>query len=122
MKKKIVLMSLMIVAFICAFAISAFAAEFTVTTAGEFDDAYSQAQDGDTIVIKSDIDAQFNFGKSITYILDGGVRWSAKGGYGTNMCDAPGKTVNGHFILLPECGLITQEQTRQMTFLQLHFP
>ena len=94
MKKKIVLMSLMIVAFICAFAISAFAAEFTVTTAGEFDDAYSQAQDGDTIVIKSDIDAQFNFGKSITYILDGGVRWSAKGGYGTNMCDAPGKTVN----------------------------
>ena len=94
MKKKIVLLSLMIVALICAFAISASATEFTVTTAGEFDDAYSQAQDGDTIVIKSDISAQFNFGKSITYILDGGVRWSAKGGYGTNMCDAPGKTVN----------------------------
>ena len=94
MKKKIVLMSLMIVALFCALAVSAFATEFTVTTAGEFDDAYSQAQDGDTIVIKSDISAQFNFGKSITYILDGGVRWSAKGGYGTNMCDAPGKTVN----------------------------
>ena len=94
MKKKIVLMSLMIVALLCTFAVSAFATEFTVTTTGEFDDAYSQAQDGDTIIIKSDISAQFNFGKSITYILDGGVRWSAKGGYGTNMCDAPGKTVN----------------------------
>ncbi|MBQ7789619.1 MAG: hypothetical protein IJ398_08220 [Clostridia bacterium] len=110
MKKKIVLMSLMIVALICAFAISVFATEFTVTTADEFDNAYSQAQDGDTIVIKSDISAQFNFGKSITYILDGGVRWSAKGGYGTNMCDAPGKTVkvyarNGDGAFYPASGM-----------------
>ena len=110
MKKKIVLMSLMIVALFCTFAVSAFATEFTVTTAGEFDDAYSQAQDGDTIIIKSDINAQFNFGKSITYILDGGVRWSAKGGYGTNMCDATGKTVriyarNGNGIFYPASGM-----------------
>ena len=110
MKKKFVLMSLMIVALICTFAVSAFATEFTVTTAGEFDDAYSQAQDGDTIIIKSDISAQFNFGKSITYILDGGVRWSAKGGYGTNMCDAPGKTVkvyarNGDGAFYPASGM-----------------
>ncbi len=69
MKKKIVLMSLMIVALICAFAISVFATEFTVTTAGEFDDAYSQAQDGDTIVISGDVTAGLKFGKSITYVL-----------------------------------------------------
>ena len=69
MKKKIVLMSLMIVALICAFAISVFATEFTVTTADEFDDAYSQAQDGDTIVISGDVTAGLKFGKSITYVL-----------------------------------------------------
>ena len=110
MKKKIVLMSLMIVALFCTFAVSAFATEFTVATEDEFDDAYSQAQDGDTIVITADVSAQFNFGKTITYILDGGVKWSAKGGYGTNMCDATGKTVriyarNGNGIFYPASGM-----------------
>ncbi len=65
MKKKIVLMSLMIVALFCTFAVSVFATEYTVTTAGEFDDAYSQAQDGDTIVISGDVTAGLKFGKSI---------------------------------------------------------
>ncbi|MBO5286643.1 MAG: hypothetical protein J6B34_00815 [Clostridia bacterium] len=110
MKKKIILMSLMTVALICVLAVSAFATEFTVTTADEFNNAYSQAQDGDTIVIKADISAQFNFGKTITYILDGGVKWSANGGYGTNMCDATGKTVrvfarNGDGVFYPASGM-----------------
>ena len=110
MKKKIVLMSLIIVALICVLAVHTFAAEFTVATEGEFNNAYSQAQDGDTIVITADVSAQFNFGKTITYILDGGVKWSAKGGYGTNMCDATGKTVriyarNGNGIFYPASGM-----------------
>ena len=69
MKKKIVLMGLMIVALFCTFAVSAFAKEFTVTTTGEFNNAYSQAQDGDTIVISGDVTAGLKFGKSITYVL-----------------------------------------------------
>ena len=76
MKKKIVLMSLMIVALFFTFAVSAFATEFTVTTTDEFDDAYSQAQDGDTIVISGDVTAGLKFGKSITYVLR--ANWQPK--------------------------------------------
>ena len=55
-------------ALICVLAVHTFAAEFTVATEGEFNNAYSQAQDGDTIVITADVSAQFNFGKTILMV------------------------------------------------------
>ena len=69
MKKKFILMGLMTVILIFVLAITAFATEFTVTSTSEFGDAYSQAKDGDTIVVAGDITAGLKFGKSITYVL-----------------------------------------------------
>lgn len=77
MKKKIILISLMTAVLICVLAISAFATEFTVTTTDEFNDAYGQAQDGDTIIISSDVTADLKFGKSITYVLR--ANWQPSG-------------------------------------------
>lgn len=110
MKKKLFLLTLIISALVCLFAISVSATEYTVKTADEFNSAFAEAVDGDTIVIKADISAQFNFGKTITYILDGGVKWSATGGYGTNMCDATGKDVkvyarNGNGTFYPAASM-----------------
>ena len=110
MKKKLFLLTLIISALLCLFAISVSATEYTVKTADEFNSAFAEAVDGDTIVIKADISAQFNFGKTITYILDGGVKWSATGGYGTNMCDATGKDVkvyarNGNGTFYPAASM-----------------
>ena len=93
MKKKLIISLALVVTLIAIFAVSVSAKEFIVNTADEFNTAYAEATDGDTIVIKASISAKFNFGKTITYILDGGVKWSATGGYGTNMCDATGKDV-----------------------------
>ncbi len=72
-----------------AFAMVSSAQEYTVTTNDEFNTAFSSAVDGDTIIIKASISATHDFGKSITYILDGdGIVWTA-GAQNT----ATGKTV-----------------------------
>lgn len=69
MKKKLFLLTLIISALVCLFAISVSATEYTVKTADEFNSAFAEAVDGDTIVIKADISAQFNFGKTIPTFL-----------------------------------------------------
>ncbi len=91
MKKrtKLLLTLMVIVASVLALAMVASAEEYTVTSADEFNTAYSQAVDGDTIIITQSLSATLNFGKSITYILDGdGVVWKA----GANN-DNTGKTI-----------------------------
>ncbi len=91
MKKrtKLLLTLMVIVVSVLALAMVAAAEEYTVTSADEFNTAYSQAVDGDTIIITQSLSATLNFGKSITYILDGdGVVWKA----GANN-DNTGKTI-----------------------------
>ena len=102
MKARILLaiLSVFMLAFVFAVAVSA--TEYTVTSDDEFKAAYDSATDGDTIVIKNNISATFNFGKSITYILDGdGIVWSA----GADNSDI-GKDVyilsrNGNNVFMP---------------------
>ena len=116
MKKKLLISLSLIVVLIAVFAISVSAAEYTVTTKDEFNTAYANAVDGDTIVIKADITTNFDFGKTITYILDGGVTWSVNGGYvnGLDFNTASGKTVslyarNGTGVFYPNAGMWCNE-------------
>ncbi len=76
-RTRIILVLALVIMSLCLFAIVSSATEYEVSTDGEFETAYSSAVDGDTIVIKADITATLNFGKSITYIIDGGHTWKA---------------------------------------------
>lgn len=54
------------------------AAEYSVSNDSEFSAIFDQALDGDSIVITGNINQALDFGKAITYILDGdGIVWSA---------------------------------------------
>ncbi|MBQ8145531.1 MAG: hypothetical protein IJ039_01995 [Clostridia bacterium] len=78
MKKKILFGIVSLVLCLLAFTTVALAAEYTASTADEFKDNFASAADGDTIVIKGSISATLDFGKSITYVLDGdGIVWTA---------------------------------------------
>ncbi len=77
-RMKLFLCAICVFAVIFAFAMVASATEYTVTSNSEFSTATSSAQDGDTIIIKSSISETLDFGKSITYILDGNnIVWTA---------------------------------------------
>ncbi len=79
--KKLLLLSLLALVFALLFSVVSSATEYTVTDNATFNSAFESATDGDTIIIKSSISTTFNFGKSITYILDGdGIVWSAGAG------------------------------------------
>ena len=77
MKAKIFLTVIFALVCILAMCLVASAEEYTVTDSAGFKAAFAGAADGDTIVIKGDIEADLNFGKSITYIIDGGYTWLA---------------------------------------------
>lgn len=88
-----------------AFSLVASAAEYTVSDSNGFKSAFSSAVDGDTIVIKGDIAAELDFGKSITYIIDGDYTWLAGGGV-----SAADKAVNiyargGNAVFKPNASL-----------------
>ncbi|MBQ2809528.1 MAG: hypothetical protein IJF11_01400 [Clostridia bacterium] len=111
------LMLIMALTLVCS------ATEYTVSSADEFNSAFSSALDGDTIVINADIKTYFDFGKSITYILDGGVKWTVDGGYvnGLDMNTAEGKTVsimarNGDGIFYPNAGMWCNDGKYTCTF------
>ena len=90
MMKKIFLSFACVLLLTFAFMTCAFAAEYTVSTADEFNAVFAEATDGDTIIIKESISAPYDFGKSITYILDGdGIVWTAGA-----RCSAAGKDVS----------------------------
>ena len=90
MKKKIFLTLLIVSVLTCIFALCVSATEFTVNSADEFNTAYASANDGDTIIIKHSLTAPHDFGKSITYILDGdGIVWTAGA-----RCSATGKDIS----------------------------
>lgn len=101
---KIKLFLAVLCALICAFALTfaVSAKEYTATSSEEFNTSFASAADGDTIIIKSSINATLDFGKSITYILDGNnIIWTA----GANNTDT-GKDVyifskNGHNSFMP---------------------
>lgn len=106
MRAKLLLSTLFALICVMAFAIVGAAAEYTVHSNSEFDSAFASASDGDTIIIKGNISSKLDFGRSITYILDGdGIVWSA----GVN-CTATGKTVsvlskNGDNSFRPNAGM-----------------
>ena len=107
MKKALILL-IMLLMCILTLTLAVSAEEYTVSTSDEFNTAFASAQDGDTIVITADISTNFDFGKTITYILDGGVRWTANAGYvsGVDVNTAEGKTVsiysrNGNGVWYP---------------------
>lgn len=104
-QRKLLFVAMCILSMLFAFVIVSNATEYTVTTNEEFKTAYTNAIDGDTIVIKDDISGTLNFGKSITYIIDGGYTWKAGAA-----CDATGKTVeiyarNGNGVFLPNSNM-----------------
>ena len=104
--KKFLLTLTLAVVLVCLFCLSAGATEYTVGSKAEFDTAFASAVDGDTIVITASISATHDFGKSITYILDGdGIVWSAGA-----QCSATGKTItiysrNGNNYFTPNSGM-----------------
>ena len=125
MKSKFKLLFVMMLALMLAIAFSVIcsATEYTVSSKSEFDSAFSSAVDGDTIVINADIKTYFDFGKSITYILDGGVKWTVDGGYvnGLDMNTAEGKTVsvmarNGDAVFYPNAGMWCNDGKYSCTF------
>ncbi len=125
MKSKFKLLFIMMLALMLAIAFSVIcsATEYTVSSKSEFDSAFSSASDGDTIVINADIKTYFDFGKSITYILDGGVKWTVDGGYvnGLDMNTAEGKTVsvmarNGDAVFYPNAGMWCNDGKYSCTF------
>lgn len=67
--KKIVLTLAISVMALFILAISAFATEFNVSSNDEYESAYAQATNGDTIVVSSKLTCDINANKSITYIL-----------------------------------------------------
>ena len=103
---RFLLFSLFAMIFVLVFSIVSSATEYTVSDSESFKSAYESAVDGDTIIIKSSISATFDFGKSITYILDGnGIVWSA----GANN-SATGKHVtvlskNGNNVFKPNSNM-----------------
>ena len=122
MKKKVILIAA-IFTFVFVLCMAVSATEYTVTTEEEYNDAFASAIDGDTIVIKSDIKTNFDFGKSITYILDGGVTWEINGGYvnGIDFNSAEGKIVtmlskNGNNVIYPNAGMWCNEGKYTCTF------
>ena len=105
MKAKIILIALCVL--ICVFALLtvASAEEYTVFSSEEFKTAFDTAVDGDTIVIKADITGELEFGKSITYIIDGNYTWLAGG-----RANAEDKTVsiyarNGNGVFMPNAAM-----------------
>lgn len=105
MKRKLFLTVLC--ALVCVFALClvASAKEYTVTDSEGFKTAYASAADGDTIVIKADISGELDFGKSITYIIDGNYTWLAGG-----RVSEAGKAVNiyargGNAVFKPNTGM-----------------
>ena len=94
-------------ALICLFALvtAVCAEEYTVYSSEEFKTAFNSATDGDTIVIKADITGELEFGKSITYIIDGNYTWLAGG-----RANDTGKTVsiyarNGNGVFMPNAAM-----------------
>ena len=103
--KKILLMAFSVFILVLAFTVMASAQEYTISTSDEFNAAFGSAVDGDTIVIKGDISAEIDFGKSITYIIDGGYTWTA--GVASSQ---DGKIVNiyarnGNATFMPHTGM-----------------
>ncbi|MBQ7907004.1 MAG: hypothetical protein IJ309_03415 [Clostridia bacterium] len=81
MKNKLLIIAILATLCMLTFTLAVSAEEYRVSTKADYDSAYSQTVDGDTIVITADISTKFDFGKTITYILDGGERWTANAGY-----------------------------------------
>ena len=105
MKAKIFLIALFVLAFIFALSIVASAEEYTIFDNDGFKSAFDSAVDGDTIVINGNIEAELDFGKSVTYIINGDYTWTAGG-----RVSAPDKTINiyargGNAVFKPNASL-----------------
>lgn len=81
------------------------AQEYTVSDSAGFKAAFAGAADGDTIVIKGDIEADLNFGKSITYIIDGGYTWLAGAAAPEDGHDVRVYARNGDAVFKPNTGM-----------------
>lgn len=93
-KPLLILLFIFTLALLCS--IVANATEYTVTDNASFNSAFESATDGDTIIIRSSISSTLNFGKSITYILDGdGIVWSARAGNSNTGKDVRVLSANG---------------------------
>ena len=104
--KRILLTLCLALVVVLALSLSVGAKEYTVSSADEFNTAYASAVDGDTIIITQSISATHDFGKSITYILDGdGIVWTAGA-----QCSETGKAItiysrNGSNSFKPNSGM-----------------
>lgn len=95
-KLKLIFLFILTVVFGVLITLTSSAEEYKVGSGDDCDfstvnDAFDSASDGDTIIITETIGSSgntLNFGKSITYILDGGVTWTAGAS-----CSATGKDV-----------------------------
>ena len=105
MKARILLIFTFVFVFLFTLAFAVCAEEYTVFSSEEFKAAFDSAVDGDTIVIKADITGELEFGKSITYIIDGNYTWLAGG-----RANDTGKTVsvyarNGNGVFMPNAAM-----------------
>ncbi len=105
MRLKLLLMAMCAVLCLLALCMGVNAEEYTVSTSDEFKTAFSSATNGDTIVIKGNIVADLNFGKSITYIIDGGYTWSAGASAPENGHDVSVYARNGNAVFMPNTGM-----------------
>lgn len=103
--KRLFLTLACVVTCIFALCVAVSAQEYTVSTSDEFKAAYSDAQNGDTIVIKGDIEADLNFGKSVTYIIDGGYTWLAGAAATENGHNVEVYVRNGNGVFMPNTGM-----------------